>query len=366
MKFATITTAAVVLTAASSVAADTCRQAQTQDWNFMAGSKKTVILKNAAKALNVLPNSWKRVFFTPGAGQFKGRICADGWGASARQVGIPEKCDASATYITVTGNAEGTASVAISQGNDISTTVTSTESKSHSTGLDVNLEMSFGGAFFITGAKTAFTTKISNDFTLGKSTAVQQSDPQTTTITRTITDLGPGKTCTIAVDQATCRFRGAGHIPLTLSGWLGIEFPSPMKLRMDRPALRTWYVRLETLAKGPTRSQMLPISVTGSVISKGNTDATCKTIDGRKLPTRVTGNAKPTARKPAVRKPAVRKPAARKPATAKPAVRKPTRRDETDSFIADVDEQSSTDLFTRDEKVVDDIEVVGDVFDGEV
>ncbi|KAJ3162261.1 hypothetical protein HDU88_006745 [Geranomyces variabilis] len=296
MKLTTITAAALLATAATA-SAGSCRQAQTADWNFLAGNKRNIILTNAAKALKVKPYSWTRVFFTPGAGEFKGTICANGFDVKAVQVGTPEKCESSAAHFTVTGNAVGMASVTLSQGNDISTTTTVSESATHSAGLDVALSATVGGKLFITELGGSVTTKIEASFTTGKATTIVESDPQTTTVTRTITGLGPGKTCTISVQQATCRFRSRAYVPLTLNGWLGIEFKKAFKVRPDRPALKTWYVQLDKLAKGPNRSQMLPLQITASVIAKGNTDANCVETSGKKHATAVTATKKNTSKK---------------------------------------------------------------------
>ncbi|KAJ3172326.1 GrpE protein 1, mitochondrial [Geranomyces variabilis] len=295
MKLATVTAAALLATAATA-SAGSCRQAQTADWNFLAGNKRNIILTNAAKALEVKPYSWTRVLSTPGAGEFKGTICASGWGLEAVRVGAPEKCESSAAHFTVTGNAEGTASVALAQGNDVSTTTTVSESATHSAGLDVALSATVGGELFISELGGSVTTRIAGSFTTGKATTIVESDPQTTTITRTITSLVPGKTCTISVQQATCRFWAQTYVPLTLNGWLGIEFPKAFKVRPDRPALKTWYVKLDQLAKGPNRSQMLPLKITGSAISKGNTDANCVEAGGKKHATAVTKAARSAAR----------------------------------------------------------------------
>ncbi|KAI8590207.1 hypothetical protein BDZ88DRAFT_451317 [Geranomyces variabilis] len=87
---------------------------------------------------------------------------------------------------------------------------------------------------------------------------------------------------------------------------------------MIAPALKTWYVNLAKLALGPTRSQMLPLDITGSMVAMGSTDATCKTRDsGVLLPARVITRTATSAAKAASRRPVVivRKAAARAAAT---------------------------------------------------
>ncbi|KAJ3172156.1 hypothetical protein HDU88_006971 [Geranomyces variabilis] len=358
MKLSTITGAAILF-AAASASADSCRQAQTTDWNFLAAPKKNIILTNAAKALKVKPHSWKRVFFTPGAGQFKGTICADSWNVNAVQIGQPEECEKSEAFITVTGNAEGTASVSLAQGNDVSTTVTTSQSSTHSAGLDVGLEMSVGAFFLFAGAKTSVTTHVNYAFTTGKDVSTTESDPQTTTVTRTITGVGKGNTCKIAVQQATCRFRSQAYIPLTLRGWLGIEFPNAIKVRNDKPALHTWYVDLSKLAKGPNRSQMLPLNVAGSVVTKGNTDASCYAANGQVHPSKVTAVKKAAPKKAPAKKPAAAKKGGKKARSELPAVEEETVEIAARDEAFDWDRITEADLYTRDE-------IIGQVVDGEV
>ncbi|KAJ3175093.1 hypothetical protein HDU87_006490 [Geranomyces variabilis] len=349
MKLSTITGAAILF-AAASASADSCRQAQTTDFNYLAGPKKTVIFTNAAKALKVKPYTWKRVFFTPGAGQFKGQICADSWNVNAVQIGQPEECEKSEAFITVTGNAAGTASVALTQGNDITTTVSTSQSTTHSAGLDVNLEMSVGAFFLFAGAKTSVTTHVGYDFTTGKDTSTTESDPQTTTVTRTITGVGNGNTCQIAVEQATCRFRSQAYIPLVLSGWLGFEFDKAIKVRIDRPALKTWYVDVAKIAKAPHRSQMLPLSVEGSVVTKGNTDASCHGPHGEVHPSKVTGVKKAAPKKAPAKKPAApRKKGGKKARSELPAVEEEQVEIAARDEAFDWDRITAADLYTRDE-----------------
>ncbi|KAJ3166431.1 hypothetical protein HDU88_003299 [Geranomyces variabilis] len=282
MRIASIATITALLFTASA-SADSCRQAQTTDWNFLTGAKRNIILTNAAKALNVQAYSWTRVFFISGAGKFRGSICADGWSVNATQIGEPSRCDASAAFITVMGNATGYAEVQINSGDEVTTS-------------------------------TTVMTTVSADFTTGTAQTIDESSDQTVSIYRLVEGLGPGKTCQISIEHATCRFRARAYVPLTLSGWLGIEFATAFKVRDDRPALKTWYVILASLALGPTRSQMLPLDITGSMVAMGSTDATCKTHDsGVLLPARVIAKAPTSAAKAASRRSVVtvRKAAAR-------------------------------------------------------
>ncbi|KAJ3153248.1 hypothetical protein HDU89_000877 [Geranomyces variabilis] len=308
-----VTITALLFTASAS--ADSCRQAQTTDWNLLNGVKRNIILTNAAKALNVQPYSWTRVFFIPGAGQLSGTICADGWNVNATQIGEPSRCDASAAFITVTGNATGYAEVQIDSGDEVTTSTTVSESATHSAGLDVDLNLDLGASVLMAGISRKVMTTVTADFTTGTAQTIDETSDQTVSIYRLVEGLGPGKTCQISIEHATCRFRARAYVPLTLSGWLGIEFATAFKVRDDRPALKTWYVNLAKVALGPTRSQMLPLNITGSMVAMGSTDATCKTQDsGVLLPARVIAKTATSARRPVVtvRKAAARAAAARR------------------------------------------------------
>ncbi|KAI8590206.1 hypothetical protein BDZ88DRAFT_473059 [Geranomyces variabilis] len=168
MRIASIVTITALLFTASA-SADSCRQATDHRLEFLHRRQTQhhpAQRRQSTQRATLLPDP-RGVFFIPRAGEFRGTICADGWNVNATQIGEPSRCDASAAFITVTGNATGYAEVQTDSGDKVTTSTTVSESATDSAGLDVDLSLDLGASVLMAGVSREAMTTVSADFTTG-------------------------------------------------------------------------------------------------------------------------------------------------------------------------------------------------------